>query len=165
MNKQELISVIANDTYLKQYVYVHCKTDIANDMWQEALLHLLEMPQERFNQYCYDYQSIKKYMITQIYLLNLHRIGKKKKELTNIVDDAFDVSRLQMIDDNYNHDIDEQFDKVINIIEQNVKESDTIIFFETVNNNMRDVERELNIPYVTIRKKRKRVIETIKKHL
>ncbi len=165
MNRHELISDIAKDSYLKQYVHVHCKSDIANDIWQEALLHLCEMPQERFNQYCHDLQSIKKYLITQIYLLNLHRIGKKKKDLLNISDEAFDVTRLQMIDDNYNFELDEQFNKVIDIIEKNIKESDTIIFFETVNNNMRDVEREFNIPYVTIRKKRKRVIDTIKKHL
>jgi hypothetical protein len=67
-----------------------------------------------------------------------------------------------MIDYSYNYEIDETFNKVINIIESNVKESDMIIFFETINNNMRTIERELNIPYVTIRSKRKRVIDKIK---
>jgi hypothetical protein len=159
MNRQKLISDLANDTYLKQYASVLCKSDIANDIWQEALLHVCELDDETFNKYS---NNLKKYIITQMYLLNLHRIGKKKKALTNLCDSSIQVDRLQMIDDSYNYEIDETFNKVINIIESNVKESDMIIFFETINNNMRTIERELNIPYVTIRSKRKRVIDKIK---
>jgi hypothetical protein len=74
------------------------------------------------------------------------------------------VFNLQLIEQNYNHEIDNTFDKVISILEDRttIKESDMIIFFESLNNNMKNIEKDFNIPYVTIRSKRKRVIEKIK---
>lgn len=164
MDRNKLISELANDKYLRNYCNVLCKSDIANDIWQDSLLHICEMPQERFNQYCTDYKSIKKYLITQIYLLNLHRVSNKKASLCNLSDTSIDVFNLQLIEQNYNHEIDNTFDKVISILEDRstIKESDMIIFFESLNNNMKNIEKDFNIPYVTIRSKRKRVIEKIK---
>jgi hypothetical protein len=74
------------------------------------------------------------------------------------------VFNLQLIEQNYNHEIDNTFDKVISILEDRttIKESDMIIFFESLNSNMKNIEKDFNIPYVTIRSKRKRVIEKIK---
>lgn len=170
MDKNTILNNLAKDTRLINYCNILCNgRDIANDLYQECFLKLAETDDEIITK-VYNDGKLHTYASNIIYFLNLARKDKRANLNGNYNPFIELCNELQNIDfdlidepDN-SHEIDIKFDKVIKLLEKE-KLSDTLILFESVDKSMKQIHKELDINYMTIFYKRKRIINKIKENI
>lgn len=168
LDKQTILNNLAKDYSIKEYCNLLCNyRDIANDLYQECFLRLSEIDDEKIIK-IYNDGKIRAYATSTIHFLNLAR--KDKRQILNgnynpFIELCNELTCLDFdLDNNEEETNTEKFDKVVKLLEKE-RVSDCIILFESINNNMKQMEKDLGIPYVTIRTKRKRIINKIKENI
>lgn len=144
---------------------------IHKDLYQEFFLVIDSEPTDKLKG-MYDRKEIDFYCLTVIWMLwrNVGRLTFKKDSnpLLNISDIHTEFNQnTKLIRDNYNHKIDLDFIKVMDYLknDESISCEDFLILTESIDKKLIDISRETNIPYITLKTKRKRIKDKIIKNV
>ena len=166
MTKYKQITELFKDTSLKNNARKLCNNrDIFNDLFQETFIYLLELPDEKFNRI----NNLKAFAFTVMFgkansqARNYNLNGKDNVlfEMSNKFG-IFDGTNIAHSE--YNYKIDEDFDKVISYLnaDNTIKETDVYVLFESTNDKtLKELSKDLDMSYHTIRLNRKKLIKKI----
>lgn len=149
-----------------------CKgNDIHKDLYQEFYLAVDKQPTDTL----IDIHQRKKtdtYCLTIIWMLwrTIDRFSGAKdgNPLLTLSNKHSEFNQsTKVLRDNYNNKIDLDFFKVMNYIEsdESIDFEDFLILTESIDKKLIDISRETNIPYITLKTKRKRIKDKIIKNV
>lgn len=171
MTKDCILNIIANHKSYNNYCRKLCfGRDIHNDLYQEFFIAVADKSDEVLIN-AYNNNLLESYCLSIIYNLNIQRSRfiKVKGNDNPLLEHCNYTSQLSryLVDDEYNHNIDENYNKVMEYIKTNeqVKQSDVFILFESLDNQIKQIARDTEISYSTLRQGRKRLINNIKQNV
>ncbi len=166
MNKYKQIEILFRDTALTNNARKLCNNrDIYNDLLQETFIYLLEMPDEKFDRI----NNLKAFAFTVMFgksnsQARNYNLNGKDNVLFEMSSKFGQFDGANISHSEYNHKIDEDFDKVIKYIEKDntIKETDVYVLFESTNDKtLKELSKDLDMSYHTIRLNRKKLINKI----
>jgi hypothetical protein len=171
MNKQTIINIIVNHKPYANYCKKLCfDRDIHNDLYQEFFLVIADKSEEILIN-AFNNNLLESYCLSIIYNLNLqrHRFMKVKGNDNPLLEHCNYTTELSrhLIEDSYNHSIDDNYNRVMEFIKTNeqVKQSDVFVLFESLDNQIKQIAKDTDISYSTLRQGRKRLINNIKQNV
>lgn len=172
MTKNELI-ILANDSKkLRGYLIKLCNyNEIHKDLYQDMLIYLLSRNEAELLEK-YNKGGFFNYCGFILRRLNLDRIRASKRVNTknlsvNITTFSLDIEDVNVSEDvNYNHKIDEDFDKVMEYIKTDLSIEDFIILTESLEHNgLIELSKSSGVPYITLKTKRKQIKNKIRENV
>lgn len=171
MNKQSIIETIINHKPYKRYCYKLCNgRDIHNDLYQEFFICVSTKPEDVLVS-IFNNGSIESYCLSIIYNMNKERSRFKKVRGNDnpLLEHCNHYQELgnNIENDDYNYHIDTNFTNVMNFLDKSkdIKTSDIVLLYESLDGNIKEISRNCNIPYITLITKRLRLIKKIKENV
>ena len=174
MNLHNLVILANNSKKLKGFCKKVCNyNDIHLDIFQEFLIYLLKDNEEKLIKK-YNEDKFFNYCGFIIYRLNIDRIRDSKRTNTKntsvlISNNANTLEALiNVSESNYNHKIDEDFDRVMNYVksDESFELEDFIILTESLSpKGLINLSKESGVPYITLKTKRKRIKDKIRENV
>lgn len=169
-NKDTVIQkIISHDSYLRYCKKLCNGSDIHNDLYQEFFLFMFEKTEEYLVK-IYESGYLENYCLSVIFNKSRERgrfnSGNDSNPLLSICNHSSQVNEFS-VDPGYDSDIDKNFDKVMCYLEKtkSIKQEDVAILFESVDNRLINISKKYGIPYITLKTKRKKIRDKIKRHV
>ena len=173
MNYNEIINIVINHQQYKRFCKKLCKgnnSQIYEDMYQEFLLAVLEYDHNKLIE-LHNNNQLEYFCMGIIFRQNsyrlkpavfnpcnspLYELSKFTNELTN--------SHKQ---DSYNLNIDINANKILDYVskDKSIKVEDWLLLTESLDRSLIDISKESGIPYITLKVKRKRLKDKIRKNV
>lgn len=173
MNKADVINIIIKHEQYKRYCKKLCKESksfIHEDMYQEFILKVLEYDENELID-IYNRNKLEFFCLAIIFRI---RGGMIRPAMNNpCASPLYEMSKYSTElktegkQDFYNLNIDINANKVLDYVskDKSIKVEDWLLLTESLDRSLIDISKESGIPYITLKVKRKRLKDKIRKNV
>jgi DNA-directed RNA polymerase specialized sigma24 family protein len=173
MTYNDIINIVANHQQYKRFCKKLCKgnnTQIHDDLYQEFILCILEYDKDKIID-LHNRKELECFCLSIIFRINSHRIkpptfnpcNAPLYELSNFTTELTNTHKQE----SYNLNIDINANKILDYVskDKSIKVEDWLLLTESLDRSLIDISKESGIPYITLKVKRKRLKDKIRKNV
>lgn len=173
MNKSDVINIIIEHEQYKRFCKKLCKgnnSSIYEDMYQEFILAVLEHDEHKLIE-LHNNKQLEYFCMGVIFRQNSYRV--KPAIFNPCQSPLYEISKYSKElntegkQESYNLNIDINADKVLDYVskDKSIKVEDWLLLTESLDRSLIDISKESGIPYITLKVKRKRLKDKIRKNV